>query len=372
MKKHLLFAVMALSGCLAASAQSSDSSKSADGTTPPSPESPYYVDLINTNTYYGMTLVEGSNPEYYEVSIPQTNSDFKIYASGYWTESENSGYNQNDYIYGSPDGSSSGVTLDTPKQLSQPGNNLLVENGGIWYNCTYKFYPSGTTGNGTPELVVSGGTQTPPPSDPGDITELYMIGDFTTGTFNLSDAIEGDALTNHLPNFEDAENIFVWVNAPLSGTMRFRFANMKASSWSDLESNGTQYYPDGEEGSGTLYCANFWDDEDVDTGNWYLASGKTGVVNSAWAPLIAATKSTDNPAFYYQVFFNTKTMKAAVAWGLNTGIENVPEAVQNEKPVNVYDIYGRIIKTNVMPSEAVKTLPQGIYIVGNKKLIIEE
>lgn len=370
MKKHLLLAFMAFSGCLVASAQSSDDTKSAGGTTPPSPEAPYYVDFVGNNTYYGMTLVEGSSPEYYEVTIPQTNSDFKIYASGYWTESETSGYNQNDYIYGSPDGSSYGVTQDTPKNLANPGNNLQVENGGVWYNCTYKFYPTGSDGSGTPQVVVTGGTQTAPPADPDDITAMYLIGDFTTGNFNLSDAIEGKPLTDYAPNWEDASNIYVWLDVPLSGTMRFRFTNMMASSWSELESQGTQYYPDGQEGNGTLYCANYWDNDNIDTGNWYASAYKTGAVNSAWAPLFTITKSSDSSGIYYQVFFNTKTMKAAVAWGVNTGIENIPEAVQNEKPVNVYDIYGHTVKVNVLPSEVVKTLPHGLYIVGNKKVII--
>lgn len=366
MKKLLLFALALASASSLSFADDETGTKTANGTTPPQPEAPYYVDFNGDNTYYGMYFVEGSDPAMYEVKIPVTTSNFKIYAKEFWTLSESSGYNQNNYIWGSGD-NTSGITQGQYKSLSQPGtNDMQIENGGTWYNCLYQFWPTGHNGNGKPELLVTQGTQEKPEEEAPTIDNLYIIGDFTSGNFNLSDARQGELFSNYQPESPDASYIYVFRMVPLANTYRFRFTNMYTDNWIDLETQGVQFYPEAD----TQYCANYWDSTDVTNGNWYTSEYTTGAVNQAWAPSSAMTKSSGSDGVHYDIFFNTKTLKAAVGWGINTGVEKVPDSILSEKPVNVYDMMGRLIKTNVIPSEARQNLPQGLYIIGNKKVAV--
>jgi hypothetical protein len=39
--------------------------------------------------------------------------------------------------------------------------------------------------------------------------------------------------------------------------------------------------------------------------------------------------------------------------------------------VNVYNAQGQLIRSNVKAGEATRNLPRGIYIVGNKKVVVE-
>lgn len=48
-----------------------------------------------------------------------------------------------------------------------------------------------------------------------------------------------------------------------------------------------------------------------------------------------------------------------------------PKAAANRELVNVYTAEGVLVKKNTKASEATKSLPRGIYIVGNKKLLVK-
>lgn len=53
----------------------------------------------------------------------------------------------------------------------------------------------------------------------------------------------------------------------------------------------------------------------------------------------------------------------------NTAIDNITVDDPNA-PVNVYNTQGQLIKQNVDPATATQNLPQGIYIIGGKKVIV--
>ena len=52
------------------------------------------------------------------------------------------------------------------------------------------------------------------------------------------------------------------------------------------------------------------------------------------------------------------------------GVENVT-VEEEDVPVNVYTIAGAVVRKNVLRSEAVKGLPAGLYIVGNRKVLVK-
>jgi hypothetical protein len=51
------------------------------------------------------------------------------------------------------------------------------------------------------------------------------------------------------------------------------------------------------------------------------------------------------------------------------GIDEV-EVTPNTDKVNVYTLAGQLLQKGTSRSEAVKSLPAGIYVIGNKKVII--
>lgn len=56
-----------------------------------------------------------------------------------------------------------------------------------------------------------------------------------------------------------------------------------------------------------------------------------------------------------------------------TGIEEVQDNVQDENgPVDVYSVMGIMIRSQVLRKEATRDLPQGMYIVGNQKIMISK
>lgn len=134
-----------------------------NGTVPPQPEADYYLDLVNKNNiYYRFEPVTGSNPVYYEANISVLSGDFKIYAKEFWSERGTSGYGNGDkYIYGASDNNTNGtgVVQGESKYLTNPGQNMQLQGGGTIYGCLATFYPTGKTGNGTPELVLTGGSK---------------------------------------------------------------------------------------------------------------------------------------------------------------------------------------------------------------------
>lgn len=166
MKKLLLLSLTALWAAFAAQAtqvdpwtisfdtaeESSDSTKVAPG------DAPYYLHTFSNNTYYPLTLVEGSSPAQYTGYMPIIVGDFKVFNTEWYSTS---GGSQNDkYVYGSST-SDGTVTLNTAKTLANPGNNMQIGDGSTWYGVEMSFYPNGTSSSSTtPTLIMTAGSQT--------------------------------------------------------------------------------------------------------------------------------------------------------------------------------------------------------------------
>ena len=54
----------------------------------------------------------------------------------------------------------------------------------------------------------------------------------------------------------------------------------------------------------------------------------------------------------------------------NSAIDNITVDAQNDLPVDVYNTQGQLLRRGVQPDQATQGLPQGIYIVGGKKVIV--
>lgn len=129
-----------------------------NGTVPPQPEADYYLDLTQyNNVYYRFEQVADVSPAEYKTNVSLLEGNFLIYAKGYWTERGKDGYNQNDYIYSSGDGSG-GVTKDQLKQLANTGNPMTIEGGGTLYGAEFTFWPNGTNEVTYPALMFTGGS----------------------------------------------------------------------------------------------------------------------------------------------------------------------------------------------------------------------
>lgn len=70
--------------------------------------------------------------------------------------------------------------------------------------------------------------------------------------------------------------------------------------------------------------------------------------------------------------------KAADTWREFKHIEEDPGSsgvgdvnVECQSQVDVYDVQGKLLRSNVMRDDATQGLPQGVYIVGNKKVIVK-
>lgn len=442
-----------------------------NGNVPPQPEADYYVDLINSgNIYYRLLPVEGSNPLRYEAPISIIKGDFKIYSKEYWTERGKTGYEQNNYIFGSLH-EPTGIYEDQYKELGNPGLNIQFEGGGLWYGCTMTFYPNGNGTNSNPGIIISGGSHNTPaifikgegvadsftsgyvdftistggvvlPEEQTyditaeytdasgnkqtksmkvtgvsgtlpDITDLkadasnsvtltasileapiytdparpdtstgkadlhatddveivtpgniYLIGNITGVDWTPANVIKGNLLGEINPGAEDAATTYYWENVPFTGDSRFRFTNMTATSWSQLESSGTQYYP---VTNADVTCDNMFDN----SSNWYdCTSGAS--TNAAWAPKDLPVARGAQAPWIYNVFFNLKTKKAAVGWSTITGIEEIETIDNPEADVrgDAYDMLGRCVKRNITLSEASSVLPSGIYVIGGKKILV--
>lgn len=57
--------------------------------------------------------------------------------------------------------------------------------------------------------------------------------------------------------------------------------------------------------------------------------------------------------------------------GTITGVKDINTTVENNGPVNVYNMNGQLMRQGVERDQATQGLPQGVYIVGGKKVIVK-
>lgn len=54
----------------------------------------------------------------------------------------------------------------------------------------------------------------------------------------------------------------------------------------------------------------------------------------------------------------------------SSNLSTIPSNMQNVKRVMVYNMAGRIVRQNALPDDALKGLPQGIYIINRRKYVV--
>lgn len=300
----------------------------------------YYLDLLTLNNtkYYFTQRPDGI----YEVTVPQLSGDFKVFDSNYLTDPNN------EYIYGAADDQSFGVNVGDTKYLTNPGNNLSVQGGGIIYNAVVEFDPVKKT------LKITAGSRDP---EDAPITENMplLIGQFknTDGTI-----VNWDPSQVITPVYAEKEGIYIFPDVCFTNNGEFSFITKKgtnSSDWNTVNSS-VRYAP---------------------------AAAQQDVEFSKWMPYKEFYNGTSNkwifPTEYrkyltgltnYAVYLRPKTKEVYIQFIMVTGVETiVPEEVA-DKPVDVYSLTGAVLKHNVDRTSATDGLPSGLYIVGGKKVLV--
>ncbi|MBR5030241.1 MAG: hypothetical protein IKX63_03960, partial [Muribaculaceae bacterium] len=127
------------------------------------------------------------------------------------------------------------------------------------------------------------------------------------------------------------------------------------------------------EDSSTLQAANVDDGIalTLDTSwipNWSVANGKKCIIDGVaqikepWPVNETMLNSFEYP---YQNF---------IIYPLEvetpTAISNIEDSIDGNTIINVVNMQGQVIKQGVKRSEATQGLPPGIYLIGNKKVVI--
>lgn len=113
---------------------------------------------------------------------------------------------------------------------------------------------------------------------------------------------------------------------------------------------------------------------------WNIAKDSAQVALNRYPTVTSGTLYTNLQAAMQQTYSTInecataiQTLQSATASflaGVATGIQPVTLVDQNI-PVNVYNVYGQLISSKYTRAEALKTMKNGIYIIGNEKVIIQ-
>lgn len=105
----------------------------------------------------------------------------------------------------------------------------------------------------------------------------------------------------------------------------------------------------------------------VAVNNWFNYTRYNGSTSNAWIPQLTG-RGEDPGAYMYSVKFSYPKKQVIVETDIITGIN---EMTDSTNPVNVYNMLGTPVKSNVAPADATIGLPPGIYILGNKKVMVK-
>jgi hypothetical protein len=107
----------------------------------------------------------------------------------------------------------------------------------------------------------------------------------------------------------------------------------------------------------------------------YFLTAKTVSGTTTTAVMSSVTFTYDVPVTTSTFTFTPAGNQMVVSFTINptsTGVENITANLDMNKPTNVYAIDGRRIKTNVIRSLALEGLQNGVYIIDNKKVVINK
>jgi len=118
-----------------------------------------------------------------------------------------------------------------------------------------------------------------------------------------------------------------------------------------------------------------WDDEtnDFNIANNFHSMTVMSVNAMCYSvPLSTANTKTGYDYNEYDVIVDLNKSRIAVSQG---AIETTVQGIQDlfgDNLVNVYNMQGVMLRHNVAQNEATQGLPNGIYIVGNKKVLVRQ
>ena len=188
-----------------------------------------------------------------------------------------------------------------------------------------------------------------------------------------------------------------------SSTTNTTLITYSFSNGCTISNNNTKAYGTGSSScikysSGTQYTINFPATVNVSSVTFYgydnytgkksFFSEVNGATTTAWNDSTQYFFTAKNPAvvmstvtFTYDTPVTTSTFTytpagnqivstITVNYTTTTGVQNIALDLDANKPVNVYSIDGRRIKTNAIRSVATEGLQPGIYIIDNQKVVV--
>lgn len=300
----------------------------------------FYLDLLTlNNTKYYFTQREDG---IYEVTVPQLSGDFKVFDSNYLTDPKN------EYIYGAADDHSFGVNVGDIKQLSNPGNNLSVEGGGIIYNAVVEFDPVNKT------LKITAGSRDPEDAPITNAMPL-LIGQFKNADGTIVNWDPSQVIT---PVYYEKDDIYIFPDVCFTNYGEFSFITKKGTNSSDWDTvnSSVRYAPSVAE-------------KDVEMSKWMPYSEYYNGTSNRWIFPTEYRKYLTGLT-NFAVYLRPKTKEVYIQFIMVTGVETVSVEEVTEKPVDVYSLTGTLLKHGVNRSSATDGLPAGLYIVGGKKVIV--
>ncbi len=122
------------------------------------------------------------------------------------------------------------------------------------------------------------------------------------------------------------------------------------------EFNGTEY-------AATEYVFKRKDLTGVDS-----TSNSVGAAVICTNTVTPASPITAN-TFTFTIIGNQTVMQIIIN-PTSTGLSEITSEFEENKPVNIFSIDGRMLKSNVIYKDIVSELKNGVYIVNNKKIVI--
>ncbi|MEZ3590629.1 MAG: hypothetical protein K1V84_06300 [Muribaculaceae bacterium] len=171
----------------------------------------------------------------------------------------------------------------------------------------------------------------------------YLVGQILNNVWKPENAILGKRFEN-----ERTPECYYWT-VTLVDNGEFSFVS-KPGSWDTVNAH-PRYAPSEKRESAPLT-------------QWVPYTRFSGSTENAWVP------EPFEPGAVYTIQFSfPKNSVTVVKSNHPTGIEAI-DADITDRPVDVYNMQGILLRHDVAPDRATTDLPAGLYIVGNKKVLV--